>query len=1283
MNKKRIGQLVERQRKLKNKTMKDVYQGVCSESTYIRLESGISIPDFITLRYVFSRLGMVVNSIPIILGNKEYEEYIILKHIETFMCKKQFQDVLKTVQRYEKEQATSNPIRLQYILKMKAAIFIEKKFFNKAKKYVDLALAQTLGNFKYSELNQYLLSEEEWILIFMGLQCNLYNDDKKTFQECMNVLNLLVNFDMNEDQKIALYPKIIWLLSECAKTKEQRKIVAELAYKMIHMLSASCLLQYINQMMSIFLKFGLEMSDAKEYLQIENQLQALQWCYMSNGEEIEEIFIWLPYRTENFSLMSDVIKCERIKRDYSQRVLAELADMDVKTLSRIENGKNLPKNGTLQKLVSVLEIKPELSDKNPTMDKFPMFKLESEITDKIKINEYNQIYPLLQVYEKNFTTYFYENIQSIECVRIIADILTKKTDAHTALEECIHIFEKTSVFKPEKFSIMMLETKEIILTCVIANLYFELGQENYAVSILENALEGLDTCKVENAELNENAILILEKLTCFCAIRNELEKALEYCIRGIKTILGCKQARLLGNFLLYRSNILKCMGKPLEQFKEDYHRICFILELMYVKTNITFGNPYLGKSRKDNFASLTELVIAQGITKHRDQNWKTSSFGMYDLKYMEYDYVNKRRRQMRGTFFFSPNWCNSHPYMSIPCIMPYLKEFDIDVCDLNSKFYTYQRSASNLNKCYEKIKRIISGDLLAKYELIFHFLKEQSECVENIIHNINSMTHMEQYVLASLYNQELQIFLQIAYEESISLDSYKTIQDVLELIENENGNFYIDFYEDYFREHCLNDIDVVLISLAGTQQLISAFTLCRYLKQKFPCIKVIIGGNPFTKIANKIDESWAVLFEKLFDFVILSEGEYVIKDLLRCIEYKKDFKSVRNCIYMQDGKVVKNDLDFRVVDIEKGALPDFTGYQLTDYNVPKIILPYYVTRGCYWKKCTFCDHDFGYADCFRIKSIEKIVDDLQIYKDLYQVEYVHFVDEAIPPKIIEKLCYALLERKLEIKWFTCIKASKMFTENLCRLMKQAGAVFVSIGVESCSQSVLNGMNKGISLDDITVTLKNMKKAHIWAHCFMINNFEGEDDKARWDTFYFIQNHKNLFTSIGMGNFTLSRNAKIFESCNLAKDCETMNAFSNDVSYAGSTALPFERANCLCNFYNELNFTSYFFGKYIFEREHLAIWLAEREEFLNEQYMKKEYMNQIFYNKKFLLKRVLNEKLYVYSLMTKKFYVLPKQFDSIIEAFDGDIKKLEDDSCLEVFNNKSDIFNFLLDELYAS
>lgn len=72
---------------------------------------------------------------------------------------------------------------------------------------------------------------------------------------------------------------------------------------------------------------------------------------------------------------------------------------------------------------------------------------------------------------------------------------------------------------------------------------------------------------------------------------------------------------------------------------------------------------------------------------------------------------------MKSFFCFPPNWCNSHPYMSIPVIIPYLKDFDVEVCDLNIQYRIYQRSKENLDKCHAKINEFVSKKLEKKYDI--------------------------------------------------------------------------------------------------------------------------------------------------------------------------------------------------------------------------------------------------------------------------------------------------------------------------------------------------------------------------------------------------------------------------------------------------------------------------------------------------------------------------------------------------------------------------------------
>ena len=68
-------------------------------------------------------------------------------------------------------------------------------------------------------------------------------------------------------------------------------------------------------------------------------------------------------------------------------------------------------------------------------------------------------------------------------------------------------------------------------------------------------------------------------------------------------------------------------------------------------------------------------------------------------------------------------------------------------------------------------------------------------------------------------------------------------------------------------------------------------------------------------------------------------------------------------------------------------LPDFEGFPLDSYFVPVRILPYLATRGCYWGRCTFCDHGQGYFDQYRGLTAQQVVQQVKALKPSPTYEY--------------------------------------------------------------------------------------------------------------------------------------------------------------------------------------------------------------------------------------------------------------------------------------------------------
>ncbi|MCK7484544.1 MAG: hypothetical protein MZU97_02605 [Bacillus subtilis] len=126
--------------------------------------------------------------------------------------------------------------------------------------------------------------------------------------------------------------------------------------------------------------------------------------------------------------------------------------------------------------------------------------------------------------------------------------------------------------------------------------------------------------------------------------------------------------------------------------------------------------------------------------------------------------------------------------------------------------------------------------------------------------------------------------------------------------------------------------------------------------------------------------------------LIVEEGERPILELVKAIEYKQNLDEVANLIWLKDGQVKINEKK-DPLKLNDMPVQSLAGFNLEKYITPEIILPVQASRGCYWKKCTFCDHDFGQT--YNVKNVDKIVSELKHIKQTYGVSHFEFVDEAI------------------------------------------------------------------------------------------------------------------------------------------------------------------------------------------------------------------------------------------------------------------------------------------------
>jgi hypothetical protein len=347
------------------------------------------------------------------------------------------------------------------------------------------------------------------------------------------------------------------------------------------------------------------------------------------------------------------------------------------------------------------------------------------------------------------------------------------------------------------------------------------------------------------------------------------------------------------------------------------------------------------------------------------------------------------------------------------------------------------------------------------------------------------------------------------YSVYSSMDVMKASEDELE-----------NPYRELFKEHVLDSIvsekpGLVGISVTATSQVMPAFTLARLLKEVNRDIHITMGGSVFTKLIDNLQDNHT-LFE-LVDSFIVFEGEHALLGLIEQLDGKKDFAKVPNLVY-RDGNQIRVNKPFHIEDINALPTPDYDGFQLDQYLSPMRVLPLQGSRGCYWRKCTFCNLHIDNLR-FRLRNLDLVLEDIEKLKEKYNAEFMFFSDECMPVKQLENISSRLIEDGNNIKWMAGVRFDKGLTKDVLNKARDAGCLKMVFGLESSNKRVLSLMEKGIETEITKNIIDYCLDAGIAVHMYVIVGFPSETREEALETLDFVISNEGFMKSKGASCLT--------------------------------------------------------------------------------------------------------------------------------------------------------------------
>jgi radical SAM superfamily enzyme YgiQ (UPF0313 family) len=333
-------------------------------------------------------------------------------------------------------------------------------------------------------------------------------------------------------------------------------------------------------------------------------------------------------------------------------------------------------------------------------------------------------------------------------------------------------------------------------------------------------------------------------------------------------------------------------------------------------------------------------------------------------------------------------------------------------------------------------------------------------------------------------------------------------------------NPYVRFYEDVLIPSiAARNPPVIGISMVFASQSVQALVLGRLLKKRFPTSHITLGGAYLSQWVMNMEAPQLRELFKCTDSVICGEGETSFALLLEHIVNGEPLDGMPNLIHYQESTDVFHRFEELIyTDVPAQPPPDFSDLDLSKYLIPETIIPYSISRGCYWGRCVFCQNRYGDHQMRRYQTVpvEKAIAEMTELSERYHTSHFNFSNDVIDPTYLKAFSQAALDSGKSFIWNTDLRAEKAFTKNRCQMMANAGLNAVAIGVESGCQKTLDAMDKGNRVEVTKSVLKNLYEAGIATQVMGIFGFPGETEKDGEQTVRFLEENADRISYYVIG-----------------------------------------------------------------------------------------------------------------------------------------------------------------------
>jgi len=262
----------------------------------------------------------------------------------------------------------------------------------------------------------------------------------------------------------------------------------------------------------------------------------------------------------------------------------------------------------------------------------------------------------------------------------------------------------------------------------------------------------------------------------------------------------------------------------------------------------------------------------------------------------------------------------------------------------------------------------------------------------------------------------------------------------------------------------------------------ASIAVLRAVKEINPAVITLMGGADCETVMGRAKKD----FFPWIDFMVSGEGDIVFPKL--CKEILKNGGHVNRSF-----RVAKE-----VLDLDNLPIPDYGDYfkalkqsALSNSVYPTLSIE--TSRGCWWKRCTFCGMNKDRMS-FRVKTPKRVLDELKVLYERHCINTFIIHDNVLNIEYFKSLLPLLSSNKLaSYKMFWEVKSN--LSEDMVKVLSNAGVRIIQPGIETLHDELLKLLKKGCSAIQNIALLKVAMENGIIVLWNFLYDIPGEKDEC--------------------------------------------------------------------------------------------------------------------------------------------------------------------------------------------